>query len=185
MTVPQYILNHLKAWKSSFCPLQALLYIWCFLLCLQCRQRLALMTLCWLQTISSLQTVIMAGFIFYHPKLGEKRNKLLEEAFKLEVIFSFLNHQLVLKRSGSERWWEDFCGWNTDSVWGKKKIFPCFLKRNFPITIVFFCASKCDYFSISMHSESNNWTFLSNNGKQFLLLYNLWYFSYRKLQKQA
>ena len=96
------------------------------------------MTLCWLQTISSLQTVIMAGFIFYHPKLGEKRNKLLEEAFKLEVNFSFLNHQLVLKRSGSERWWEDFCGWNTDSVWGKKKIFPCFLKRNFPITIVFF-----------------------------------------------
>ena len=122
------------------------------------------MTLCWLQTISSLQTVIMAGFIFYHPKLGEKRNKLLEEAFKLEVIFSFLNHQLVLKRSGSERWWEDFCGWNTDSVWGKKKIFPCFLKRNFPITIVFFCASKCDHFSISMHSVSNNWTFLSNNG---------------------
>jgi len=34
------------------------------------------------KTISSLQTVIMAGFIFYHPKLGEKRNKLLEEAFK-------------------------------------------------------------------------------------------------------
>jgi len=24
----------------------------------------------------------MAGFIFYHPKLGEKKNKILEEAFK-------------------------------------------------------------------------------------------------------
>ena len=29
-----------------------------------------------------LGTIIMAGIIFYHPKLGEKRNKLLEEAFK-------------------------------------------------------------------------------------------------------
>ena len=25
---------------------------------------------------------IMSGIIFYHPKLGEKRNKILEEAFK-------------------------------------------------------------------------------------------------------
>ena len=34
------------------------------------------------QTIHQTINISMAGIVFYHPKLGEKRHKILEEAFK-------------------------------------------------------------------------------------------------------
>lgn len=34
------------------------------------------------QTIPQTINIRMAGIVFYHPKLGEKRHKILEEAFK-------------------------------------------------------------------------------------------------------